>query len=86
MGNRNSLYRCDGCGRSWRKVGSGPMLEDEVWRCIAGQQDILCDGCVRTRIKQVLGRLLQFSDLSCCLYNVYAGYFDELKPPNFDGE
>ena len=59
----NNLYQCDGCDRSWREVRAGPVLDDGIWHRIAGQQDILCDRCVRTRIERVLGRPIEFDDL-----------------------
>jgi hypothetical protein len=77
----DNLYRCDGCNRSWRKVRAGPMLDDSVWHRIARQQDILCDSCVRTRIERVLGRPMEFPDMSVCMFNVFTGYFDEMAPP-----
>jgi hypothetical protein len=78
----SNLYRCDGCGRPWRQVNAGPMLKDEVWCSIAGQQDILCNCCVRARIEQVLGRSMTFSDLLICPFNAFTGYLDELAPPD----
>ena len=78
----DSRYQCDDCGQSWGKVHAGPMLEDEVWHRIAElPQDILCNGCVRARINQTLGRPLQFSDLLVCPFNAFTGYLDELVPP-----
>jgi hypothetical protein len=73
---------CDGCGQSWRKVHSGPMLTNDVWLGICDQDtDVLCDQCIRIRIVQIYHRPLRFEDLKPCEFNVFCGYFEECAPP-----
>jgi hypothetical protein len=78
----DNRYRCNGCGQSWRKVRSGPMLTNDVWLAICDQDtDVLGDQCIRIRIVQVYHRPLRFEDLKPCEFNMFCGYFDELAPP-----
>jgi len=77
---------CDGCGQlfglSLGRVRTGPVLEDRVWLLICDRfQDVLCDGCVRKRVEQAIGRPLSFADLKVCPINAGMGYLEEFAPP-----
>jgi hypothetical protein len=58
---KGRVYKCADC--EW--AGDSPMLMDEVWESIAKTQELLCTGCVESR----LGRELEIADLKVCPMN-----------------
>jgi hypothetical protein len=71
-------WRCGDCKGSLAKLRCAPMVHDHIWRAVADPDRRLCEACLRSRMQRVLGRELQFRDLTYCGWN--EDYFDELAP------
>jgi hypothetical protein len=75
----NDNPMCGDCNRSLRQLRSAPMVHEAVWAACACEPDLmLCDACLRARMRRILGRELRFEDLAACLCNMIDGYHWEL--------
>jgi hypothetical protein len=75
--------RCGDCKRSLLgNLRWAPMVHDDIWRAVACDPDqLLCDGCLRHRIRRMLGRTLRLEDLTICPFNMETGHHRELTSP-----
>ena len=82
----DNRYRCDGCGKSWRKVSAAPVLHDHIWLQIADTHEILCVGCMFERAAE-RKVYLELSSLRPCPFNLfhwprsYFNLFAEMETP-----
>src|SRR5262249_31154552 len=85
---RNSDDRCDGCLEPWgdpdddsstpSMVSRGPTLKEDIWLqiCRDRPRDVLCSGCVVSRIMDRYRRWLRIDDLKPCPFNIYNGWYE----------
>ena len=75
-------WRCGDCKRSLAKLRSAPMVHDDIWSAVACDPDRqLCDGCLRQRMRRMLGRDLRLEDLTTCRFNMMTAHHQELTLP-----
>ena len=76
----NNLHRCDGCNRPGARCALVPCSRMRVW-CKHRRATGYPVRWLRACTDQASARPAGFSDLTWCPFNAFAGYFDELAPP-----